>query len=180
MLEVNLTGEIRHHYDEESSLPAHNLVIKPLLEQSKSAYIFGLKKDDELFKANSDILISERGKFRFDSSKECVIGHEQLWNATMWKRGSIIILLQGDEFDFSDIFKSTYRPALTLTPNMGNTVSATKRCKEERELGNIAICFPASNGIEWMTIYANDKALEEIMKQAENNCREKAYYTRKE
>lgn len=175
-LSVHLTREPGFHYAENSSLPAHSLVIKPLLEKSAAAYVYGIKKDDELFKLNADILISERGKFRFDTSKECVQGHETLWNVTAWKRGSITILLKGDAFDFSDIFRHTYRPSFSLTPNMGNTVAATKRCKEERALGNIAICFPASNGIEWMTIYANDKAFEKVMQQAENNCQEKDYY----
>lgn len=175
-LSVSLTQELSFHHDENSYLPAHSLVIKPLLQKSAAAYVYGIKKEDDLFKFHSDILISERGKFRIDTSKECLLGHETLWNVTAWKRGSIIILLKGDDFDFSDIFKHTYRPSLTLTPNMGNTVAATKKCKEERELGNIAVCLPASNGIEWMTIYANDKAFEKIMQQAENNCQEKDYY----
>lgn len=175
-LSVNLLGQHKRDYTEESVVPAHSLVIKPLLEKSACAFVYGLKKEDELYQLNADILISERGKFRLDTSKECVLGHEKLWNVTTWKRGSIIIGLKENDFDFSEIFKHTFRPSLLNNPNTGNTASATKRCKEERELGNIAICFPASNGIEWMTIYANDQTFEKIMQQAENHCQEKDYY----
>ncbi|WP_306350903.1 hypothetical protein [Flavobacterium sp. '19STA2R22 D10 B1'] len=175
-LEVNLTGEIRHHYNEKSSLPAHNLVLKPLLDNCYLAYVFGLKKEDELYKTNSDILISEKGKFRFDTSKECIEGHEYLWNATSWKRGSIIILLEEGKLDFTELFKNTYRPGLSGMPNSGNSLSATKKCREEAANGKIAICLPASNGIEWMTIYAKGQLFENLVTEAFENCKEKEHY----
>jgi hypothetical protein len=155
-------------------------VLKPLLEKCKYAFVYGLKKDEELYKFNSDILIIERGKYRFNTSKECFVGHEYLWNATAWKRGSIIIVLENGTIDFADLFRNTYRPGLVNTPNSGNSLSATKRCREEAEKGNIAICLPASNGIEWMTIYAKGDLFTTIVDQAENNCQDKDYYGIKE
>ena len=173
---VDLLEKNKWEYELESIVPAHGLVIKPLLQMSANAYVYGLKKEDELYKLNSGILISDNGKFRFDTSKDYVLGHESLWNITTWKRGSIVIILKENEFDFSYIFKFTYRPSLIETPNMGNSTAALKKCKEESKLGNIAICFPASNGIEWMTIYANDKTFEKIVQQAEIHCQQGDYY----
>ena len=170
-LMVNLTGKIGCHYDVDSVLPAHNLVIKPLLEKSSFSYVYGLKKDDELVKLNLDILINEKGKYKIDISKECIIGHEKLWNATRWNRGSIIIVIEKDKINFSEIFKNTFYLGLLYTPNSGNTISAIKKCKEEFEKDNIAICFSASNGIEWMQIYAKDNTFEEILKNARSNCK---------
>ncbi len=40
-----------------------------------------------------DILIPDRGKFRFDLQKECVSGYKTLWNASAYRRGSIVIIL---------------------------------------------------------------------------------------
>lgn len=170
-LMVDLTGKIGCHYDVDSVLTVHNLVIKPLLEKSSFSYVYGLKKDDELVKLNSDILINEKGKYKIDISKECIIGHEKLWNAIRWERGSIIIVIEKDKINFSEIFKNTFYSGLLNTPNSGNTISAIKKCKEEAEKDNIAICFSASNGIEWMQIYAKDNTFEEILKIARSNCK---------
>ena len=167
---VNLTGKIRNNYDVESEMPAHNLVLKPLLEKCSFSYAYGLKEEDELVKLNSNILLFEKGKYKIDTSKECVIGHEKLWNVTGWKRGSIIIIIEKDKVDFSEILKNTYNPALLNTPNSGNTISAIKKCKEEAEKDNIAICISASNGIEWMQIYAKGNTFAEILKKAKENC----------
>jgi len=187
-LTVNLTGDIRNDYDERSSLPAHELVVRPLLEKSIDAFVYrGTKEDFFIYGKMQvpirleviDVLIKEKGKFKFDKTKECILGNEYLWNATTWKRGSIIIILQKGEINFSELFKNTYRPGLSETPNSGNNLSATKKCREEAEKGNIAICLPASNGIEWMTIYANGQLFESIVNEAYSNCEEKDYYIEK-
>lgn len=181
-LTVNLTGDIRHHYDETSSLPAHQLVIRPLLAKSTEAFVYNGRKDDFFLhgKMNSpikleeiDILIKDKGKFKLDKTKECILGNEYLWNATAWKRGSIIFILKEGQINFSEIFKNTYRIGILATPNSGNNASATKKCREEAEKGNIAICLPASNGLEWMTIYAKGKLFKNIIELAEENCNEK-------
>jgi hypothetical protein len=43
---------------------------------------------------NKDILIKEKGKHKLDILKECVKGHECLWNVAGFQRGSIIIILE--------------------------------------------------------------------------------------
>jgi hypothetical protein len=163
-LTVNVTGDIRHHYDERSSLPAHELVIRPLLKESIDAFVYRSTKDEFFLYGKMqvpikldeiDILIKDKGKFKFDRTKECISGNEYLWNATTWKRGSIVIIVEPSKIDFQAIFENCYRPGLSATPNAGNTLSATKKCKDEAKKNNIGICFPASNGLEWMQIYAS-------------------------
>jgi len=184
-LDVNLTGEIRNHYDEKSILPAHELVIRPLLEKSVEVFVYNGRKDEFFLygKMNYpikleeiDILIKNKGKYKFDKTKECILGNEYLWNARTWKRGSIVFVLKDGQIDFSKLLKNTYRPGLSSTPNSGNNASAIKKCKEEAEKGNIAICLPASNGLEWMSIYAKGNLFRDIVEQAKNNCNEKDYY----
>ena len=129
------------HLEPEENLPSHELVIKPLLRNCMYAYVYGIKENDELYLKNKSILIKEKGKFRLDTAKECVIGHECLWNATSHKRGSIIIIL-GSNFDiFSETLRYTGKPAFCETPNSGNTISALTRCKEELKKGNIGVVF---------------------------------------
>ncbi|WP_254560264.1 hypothetical protein [Dyadobacter diqingensis] len=188
-LNVNLTGDIRHNYDEKSVLPAHELVVRPLLEKSIDAFVYRGMKDGFFLYGKMqtpikleeiDFLIKDRGKFKFDKRKECIKGNEYLWNATTWKRGSIIFILKDGQINFSELFKNTYGPGISATPNSGNTASATKKCREEAERGNIAICLPASNGLEWMTIYAKGSLFKNIVEQAEKNCAKKDYYKQKE
>jgi hypothetical protein len=136
------------------------------------SYVYGLTDKSELLNLNRDILIKDKGKYRFDKTKECITGHEYLWNATTWKRGSIVIILKKD-FDFTDIFKNTYHPGFLGTPNSGSSPSATKKCKETADKGDIGICFPASNGIEWIQIYTDIKHRDKLYELAYDNCRER-------
>jgi hypothetical protein len=159
----------RWHYNERTKLPVHELVVRPLLEKCIYSYVYGLNNNDELYKNNMDILIKEKGKYKLNLSKECILGHEYLWNITGGKRGSIIIVLENDLNIFNKIFENTFNPSILDNPNTGNTISAIKKCKEEMGKGNIGICFSASNGIENMIIYT--KQHNELLKMAENKCR---------
>lgn len=176
-LYINLTGDIRHHYDEYSVMPVHESVIRPLLENSTEAFVYRGRKDEfflcgkmqyPIRLEDEAILIPQKGKFRFDTSMECITGHEYLWNATMWKRGSIVIVAEPDRIDFKDIFRHTHVAGFAETPNSGNMVSAVKKCKEVMAANKIAIIFPASNGIEWMHIYAQGEVWDGILKYADN------------
>jgi hypothetical protein len=176
-LHVSLThSRITCFYKPNAKLKAHKSVIKILLKNCIEAFVFGLKEQDELYIQNSNILINDRGKFRFDLSKDCVKGHEYLWNATGWKRGSIVIVLKRDAVNFKALFKDCYRPGLSETPNSGNTPAATKKCREESKMGNIGICLSASNGMEWMNIYAEKILTNKLFKQAEKYCKETDYW----
>ena len=175
-LMVSLTGALRHFYDVKAKLPAHEFVLRPLIEASKQVYVYGIKKNEYLYTVNSNILKSFKGKFIIDSTKECFDGHEELWNSTTWKRGSIVIIIEPNKIDLGKIFKNTYWPGIDATPNSGDSAAAIKLCKNEMKNGNLAFCLPASNGIEWMTIYANDKYFDKIHKLAKTNCIEPNYY----
>ncbi|HEY0742401.1 MAG TPA: hypothetical protein VGD40_13095 [Chryseosolibacter sp.] len=153
-------------------MAAHDKVIRPLFQKSFDTFVYGLTDKSELLTVNRDILIKDRGKYRFDKTKECITGHEYLWNATAWKRGSIVMILKKG-FDFTDIFRHVYRPGLIETPNSGNSPSATKKCKEAAGKGDIGICLPASNGIEWIQIYTDLEHRDKLHRLAYDNCKER-------
>lgn len=121
---------------------------------------------------NKTILIKDKGKYKFDKGKECIKGHEFLWNANAWKRGSIVMIMNKD-FDFEGIFKHCARPGLLETPNSGNSPSAIKKCKEEANKGNIGICFTASNGIELIAIYTDISHRDKLYQLAYEHCKER-------
>lgn len=99
-------------------------------------------------------LVRERGKFRLDLARECVNDAEIFWNACSFRRGSVIIFLDG-EFDLAPILRHCAEISIDETPNMGNTPSATKLAKRAMSEGQITVLFSASNGIEWMDIYVS-------------------------
>ena len=51
--------------------------------------------------------------------------------------------------------------------NMGNSPAATKLAKRAMSEGRIAVLFSASNGIEWMDIYAPEAVRDKILKLAD-------------
>ena len=53
------------------------------------------------------------------------------------------------------------------TPNIGNSPAATKLAKRSMSEGWIAVLFSASNGKEWMDIYAPDAVRDKILKLAD-------------
>jgi hypothetical protein len=167
--------EDSYNYDKKGKLPAHDLVIRPLLENCMYCYVYELKNDDELYINNKDILIKEKGKYKFDTTKECIAGHEYLWNATGGKRGTIIIILENNLGIFDKILKHTFIDIgwdipVVDNPNAGNSISAVKKCKEEMKKGNIGICITRNNGLENMFIYIEQKYKDELLKMVMDNC----------
>jgi hypothetical protein len=169
--QVNEKTKLLSLYDEKNKFPAHDFVIRPLLENCIYSYVYGINNDSEIYKNNMDILIKEKGKYKLDTTKECIKGHEYLWNAYSGKRGSIIIIIKNNLRIFNEIFKYTYNPDFLSNPNNGNTISAVRKCKEEVENGNIAICLGRNNGIECMEIYLDKEKTKELYKIAERSCK---------
>ena len=160
LLRVN---EVAGRAREGDHTSAHDEVVAPLLAGALEAYVYrGLSHETQsinragelisvvhepLVLASFDFLVRERGKFRLDTSRECINGAEIFWNACSFRRGSIIILLEG-EFDLAPILRRCAEISIDETPNMGNTPSATKLAKRAMSEGQIAVLFSAGGGIE--------------------------------
>lgn len=157
---VNLIPNGFYGYEESEELPAHDLILRPLLSCATECYVYGLKEDTELFHQCTDILSSTRSKYQLDLKKEVIKGYEQLWNATGWQRGSILIFIEPEKLKELNIFPSCYDPSILENPNSGESIAAIKFCKnvinKEKIVG---LCFSASNGIEWMKVYAEKDIL---------------------
>ena len=155
---------------------AHDEVVAPLLKNALAAYIYNGRKDSivgafgsvehPLNLSDFSFLVREWGKFRLDLARECVNGAEIFWNACSFGRGSVVVLLEG-EFDLTPILRCCAEISIDETPNMGNSPAATKLAKRAMSEGRIAVLFSASNGIEWMDIYAPEVVQDKILKLAD-------------
>lgn len=169
---VKIAGRARD--DDHTS--AHEQVIAPLLQNALAAYVYNGRKDSivgafgivehPLNLSDFSFLVRERGKFRFDLARECVNGAEIFWNACSFRRGSVVVLLEG-EFDLAPILRRCAEISIDETPNMGNTASATKLAKRAVNEWRIAVLFSAGGGIEWMDIYAPEAVQDKILKLAD-------------
>ena len=173
-------------------LPVFEKVIRPMLNASNKAFIYlpknGAQEDYDnsialclqvpslmgsvapaiiqaLDLSTEDILVKERGKYRLDKTKDCITKHEYLWLANGYRRGSIIINLPRD-FDFLSVLPHCYTPKELLNPILGQSPGAVKMCKEIKDNGGIAVIFSASNGLEFMDIYAPNEVINSILTNA--------------
>lgn len=64
-----------------------------------------------------------------------------------------------------------------MSPNSGNSPGAVKKCKQMMSDGKIAICLSASNGVEWMSIYANEILKGKDLHLAYENCTDRDRWT---
>ena len=168
---VKIAGRARD--DDHTS--AHEQVIAPLLKNALAAYVYNGRKDSivgafgsvehPLNLSDFIFLVRERGKFRLDLARECVSGAEIFWNACSFRRGSVVVLLDG-EFDLAPILRHCAEISIDETPNMGNSPAATKLAKRAMSEGRIAVLFSAGGGIEWMDIYAPEAVQDKILKLA--------------
>ncbi|MCM3155335.1 hypothetical protein M3611_25310 [Priestia megaterium] len=164
---VRLIPEGFYDYEETEELPAHDLILRPLLRSAKECYVYGLNKDTELLHKCTDILSFTRNKYQLDLKKEVIRGYERFWNATGWERGSILLFLELETLKELNIFTYCYDPGTFDNPNTGESIAAIRFCKgvisKEKKVG---LCFSASNGIEWMKVYADKDSLKELYKCA--------------
>ncbi|MEH7811895.1 hypothetical protein, partial [Bacillus toyonensis] len=167
---VNLMPSHFRDYNEHSSLPAHDLILRPLLLFATDCYVYGIQKNSELLQQCSHILISTRNKYKVDLNQEAIKGYEQLWNVTGWGRGSIVIVMGLEQFENLDILSYCYDPDILDNPNTGESIAAVRYSKDMAKQGKVALCLSASNGIEWMNIYASDDVLEKLYVRATKEC----------
>lgn len=134
-------------------LPTFDTFLRPLLNYSKDCYVYGVS-DKNITPLLSSILIKDKGKYRLDLTKEVISGFEFLWNGSYPERGSIVIVLEPDNIDFSSIFSHCFDTLISNNPNTGMTLGAVKFSKKQVEQGFVSLCFSETNGFEWVDVFA--------------------------
>ena len=89
----NVTVQGFYTRDQEGCrLSSHDLVIRPLLSYAKAMRVFGIDRcDDDIYRDIGSLGVIRDDSAEIDLSQELLTGHERLWNAKSWRRGSIVI-----------------------------------------------------------------------------------------
>ena len=160
--------------DTATRLPPHRLVIEPLVAQTHEMRIYGWEGTITLCDEVLSLGNRKRGHIEVDLSREVVKGHERFWNTGFWKRGAIVLATTmadegvGNVFHWCagpDVWSSLYQI------RKGTPLSAIRYAQSVAARGSIAFCFSASNGIEWMDVFADAVAIDRLFAIAQEKCR---------
>ena len=137
---VKIAGRAR----EDDHTSAHDQIIAPLLQNALAAYVYNGRKDSIVGAFGSVEHPLNLSEFSF----------------LVRERGKFRLDLSRECVNGAEI-------SIDETPNMGNSPAATKLAKRAMSDGQIAVLFSASNGIEWMDIYAPEAVQAKILKLAD-------------
>jgi hypothetical protein len=161
--------------EESKRVPAHRLMVQPLVDAAVEIRIFSMPKESEIRKLIEPIVLDQQGSIKLDLNKEVVQGFEALWNATSWRRGAIAIRLKASELNWEALLKYCAGPhvwAATAERRKVIPDAAVRWCNDfTRAPGRVAACFSASNGIQGLELFAAPEKLFPLYRLAEKNCR---------
>ena len=155
-----------------SRIPAHRLVIAPLIRASMEICVHqkrGLEIEVPIpphKKVGSHLVL--------DSSEELLRGWEAFWNSGSWQRGSITLKLDRGKVDWAELFSwAEYGGVWASTQQIrkGTPAGAVSYC-EKNAGGDIAVAsFSASNGVEWLDLWFDEEVAVEMDLLARESCR---------
>ena len=158
-------------YDEDARLPAHDKVLRPLLQAATECWAYGVRPGSDVDRAAKGLLQAARGKHRVSLDDDPLTGHEQFWNAQGGRRGTIVILTQRARFDAAKLFRGC-REAFVLTNfRSAHTPAALRFARERARVDDmVAVCLPRNNGIEWMDVHVRPALALEFFDVARVAC----------
>ena len=160
--------------DPDEVLPAHSKVIRPLLSAASEAFVWPPATEANPLEYPEEILARERGRYRFDLSHDVLTGYMRFWNASGWRRGSIVLRLTQPPMNMVEVFMHCSGPGVFSSRYQllkGDSRAALRYCESCASDGELAFCFSASNGIEQLSVFAPQPMLEELYRVAYDYCR---------
>lgn len=155
-----------------SRIPAHPLVIEPLIEASVEICVHQ-KRGYEF-----EVPIPPHKKFRshlvLDQSFELVRGWEAFWNSGSWMRGGISLKLDLKRVDWPKLFSWTQYGGVWSSTHqiLKGTPSGAVSYSDKNAKGEFAVaCFTASNGIECLDLWFDDEVAGQMDHLAQVTCR---------
>jgi hypothetical protein len=119
--------------DPDEIVPAHSKIIRPLLSASTTALAWPPAKLDRALEYPTGVLVPERGRYRFALSRDVLTSYEWFWNASSWRRGSIVLRLTKAPMNIAEIFMHCSGPAVYSNRHqlgMGDSQGAIRYCYE--------------------------------------------------
>jgi len=160
---------------ENTTLPSHAHVIRPLLDRARQMRVYHtVSSSEELRKDMASIGTLVGSYFEIDLAKEVLRGHERLWNAQCWRRGSIVIAALIGDRELGGVLSCCSEPGVASSIyqlRKVNPASALSYAQDVAKRGLIAFVFPASNGIESMDVFPPAEDLERLYRLSVARCR---------
>ena len=170
---VNAYFECPISADEPLRIPPHRLIVEPLVAVSDEICVFQnptyaievpMPPHKEL----------KRGRYQLDQTQELVRGWERFWNAGRWRRGAITFRLNRESINWNDLFLWMEYGGVWASRNQikkGTPTSAISYCDSNAVNSTVVLSLSASNGIQWMDVWADASACVELNELARATCR---------
>ena len=174
-----VVSPIRRPASADGHHPGFTNVIRPLLAAASEAFAWPPKSKRDPVAYPPEILIPERGRYRLDLSRDAIAGNESFWHATAGRRGSIAIRLPLLPADMVQIFRHCSRlpgcdePAVLSSRyqlSKSDSPGAIRYCDDVIDGDEYAFLFSATNGIEYMSVFARAEELEKLYQLAAEEC----------
>jgi len=145
-------------YAEDAKLPAHKKVLRPLLAAATECWVYDIKPKSDVVRAAKGLLEQDQGRHRVRLDGDPITGHELFWNAHSGRRGTIVILMPRTRFDAESIFRGGHGAFVFENFLTAHTPAAIRFARQRVAAADlVAVCLPATNGMEWMDIFVKPK-----------------------
>lgn len=153
-------------------LPIHDSVIKCLLEIADKCRVYYGKTKIDI--EPSIVMQSEKNFSELNLDCNIIDGREYMWNISGFARGTIMISVPSENIteSFSRIFLHTTAPIVYASMNQlkkGHTLSAVNFALQAAKHKHVIFCLPASNGIEWLDVFASQEMILRLLEWAIKN-----------
>jgi hypothetical protein len=170
---VNAYFECPISADELLRIPPHRLIIEPLVAVSDEICVFQ-NPTYEIEVSMPPHKELNRGRYRLHKTQELVRGWERFWNAGSWRRGAITLRLNRESVNWEDLFIWTEYGGVWSSREQikkGTPANAVSYCDANAVDSIVVVSLSASNGIQWMDIWAEVSACVELDELAQATCR---------
>jgi hypothetical protein len=161
-------------YEPDDPLPSHRLVLDPLLGVAEHARVMGEGRDPLVEPLLVGVSTRRRGHLELDLTQELVRGRERVWNTEAWGRGAIVIVCEPTRVDLGGVFQYCDGPWLWTSRYQMQKASpraALGFADRVAAEGRLAFLFSASNGAEWLDVFAPEGLLQTAYDTAVARCR---------
>lgn len=155
-------------------LPAHRLVVEPLVAAATEIHVYAAGGERPLEALLLTLAVRHSRHFEIAPSPTLVRDHPELWNAKAWQLGAVVMATKIDDESLTGIFRYCQGPEVWASRRQllkGSPDSAIRTCERFAQQGLRAVLFGASNGIEWLNLFAPLRDAGHCHDLAEANCR---------
>lgn len=159
--------------EEHLRLPAHALVLEPLVGAASEIRVHGYPAASDAPRLPPVVAVETTRDRIIDTTREIVRGYECFWNAGHWTRGAVSLRVLHDAVDWPAILTWTEYSGQSSRTSLRKAVpSAAIHYAERQARGpHSVVTLTASNGLSPLAIWAPPERCEELDALAQATCR---------